>query len=260
MFFYFYDSFVLNNKNEATLTRVESRIIELGINGRVEKLAPLRNMKELLQDGIKRGAHTVVVVGDDATFLRTVNIVAGQDIVLGYIPFGKESALAKVFGIPDTFEACNILSRRIIKELNVGKANKNYFLTSAKLEHTDGLQITCDEQFTVSGRIQPTSCHIHNLGNILSSPVKEALIDTTNNKLVLDMQPNTKKRSLLGRKNSSSSATGGSTLLVRKAELRHEHEPIAVTLDNATTIKTPVTISVRPKQLKVIVGKERMMT
>jgi len=45
MFFYLYDAVVLDKKFSGLLERIESRIIELGINGRVERLTPLRNMK-----------------------------------------------------------------------------------------------------------------------------------------------------------------------------------------------------------------------
>ena len=47
MYFYFYDTFVSDKKNEQLLGKIENRLIELGINGRTEKLTVLKNMKEL---------------------------------------------------------------------------------------------------------------------------------------------------------------------------------------------------------------------
>lgn len=256
MFFYFYDTFVLDKKHEGTLTRVENRIIELGINGRVEKLTPLRNMKGLLEDGIKQGAHTIVIVGDDTTFVRAVNITAAHDVVLGYIPFGKTSPLAELFGIIDTFEACNILSRRIIKQLSLGKANANYFLTSLIAEKTDELKINCDNQFTVSSRSEPMRFRIHNLGDVFSSNEATELY-TNPVRLHLEIDPLPAARSLF-KKNAPQ--TSGSTLPLRKAEITHTTEPIRVQLDNETTIKTPITVTFKPKQLKVVVGKERRIS
>ena len=62
MYFYFYDTFVSDKKNEQLLGKIENRLIELGINGRTEKLTVLKNMKELIEDAIKKGAHTIVAV------------------------------------------------------------------------------------------------------------------------------------------------------------------------------------------------------
>lgn len=256
MFFYFYDTFVLDKKHEGTLTRVENRIIELGINGRVEKLTPLRNMKELLEDGIKQGAHTVVIIGDDATLVRAINIIAPHDIVLGYIPFGKTSILAELFGIPDTFEACNILSRRIIKQLNLGKANANYFLTSLVSEVSNQLKITCDGQFTVSSRSEPIRFHIHNLGNVFATTEPQSLY-TNATRLHLEIEPIPNGRSLFKR---TSTRPSGSTFPIRKAEITHTNEAVPVRLDNETTIKTPITVTFKAKQLKVVVGKDRRIS
>ncbi len=256
MFFYFYDTFVLDKKHEGTLTRVENRIIELGINGRVEKLTPLRNMKGLLEDGIKQGAHTVVIIGDDTTFVRAVNITAEHDVVLGYIPFAKTSPLAELFGITDTFEACNILSRRIIKQLSLGKANANYFLTSLVAEKSDELKVSCDNQFTVSSRSEPMRFRIHNLGDVFStSENKELYVSPT--RLHLEIDPLPAARSLFKK---STPQPNSSTLPLRKAEITHVAEPIRVRLDNETTIKTPITVTFKPKQLKVVVGKDRRIT
>lgn len=256
MFFYFYDTFVLDKKHEGTLTRVENRIIELGINGRVEKLTPLRNMKSLLEDGIKQDAHTIVVIGDDTTFVRAVNIVAPHDVVLGYIPFAKTSALAELFGIPDTFEACNILSRRIIKQVSLGKANSNYFLTSLVAEKSDELKISCDNQFTVSSRSEPMRFRIHNLGDVFG-PTEDKELYTTAAKLHLEIDPLPPRRSLFKK---SPTKSVSSTLPVKKAEITHTNDPIPVRLDNETTIKTPVTVTFKPKQLKVVVGKDRQIS
>lgn len=256
MFFYFYDTFVLDKQNEGTLTRVENRIIELGINGRVEKLTPLRNMKELLEDGVKQEAHTIVIIGDDATFVRAVNIVANHNVVLGYIPFGKESALAQIFGITDTFEACNILSRRVVKAVNLAKANSNYFLTSLVAKNSEGLNISCDNEFTVSSRTHPTQFSVHNLGDIFSD-LENSNVYINTNHLHLQIEPQAKGRSLFGKKSVSPNA--GSVLPIKKAYLDHTDSPIPVVLDNETTLKTPITVTIKPKQQKIIVGKERLV-
>ncbi|MDP3971038.1 MAG: diacylglycerol kinase family protein [bacterium] len=259
MFFYLYDTFVLEKKHENTLTGVENRIIELGINGRVEKLTALRNMKELLESAVKQEAHTIVVVGDDATFVKAINILAQQDVTIGYIPFSDQSNLAQIFGIPDTFEACNILSRRIIKTFDLGKANQNYFLTAAIAENCKGLQIKCNDQYTISFPKHQAQASFLNLGNVLQQPFDETSIrNTTNKQLILEITEPIKK-SRFRRKNTEINEPIPTQLPLQKATLDHESEPIEIRLDNETTLKTPISITVKPKSLKAIVGKERLI-
>lgn len=262
MFFYLYDSFVLEKKHEGTLTRIENRIIELGINGRVEKLTALRNMKELLEDAVKQEAHTIVIVGDDVTFVKAVNILATHKVAIGYVPFGEESVLAKLFGISDTFEACNILSRRITKQVDLAKANQNYFLTAATINQANGLTINCNDEFTVSFPKHNVSIQIENLGDVFGDSFKPGfdvnqVLPAQKKQLVLTMSEQIKRSRLF-----SSPKVGAqhvTRLPIRKAVFNHEQDPIALQLDGGTIIKTPVTITLKQKQIKIIVGKQRLI-
>lgn len=259
MFFYLYDSFVLHKKHEGALTKIENRVIELGINGRVEKLTPLRNLKDVLEGAVKQEAHTIVIVGDDTTLVRAVNVLAHHKVSVGYIPFSEKSSLAKVFGIPDTFEACNILSRRITKLIDLGKANQNYFLTAATTKESRGLRIKCDGNFTVSFPNSPMRIGIMNVGDILDQEfLPNALYSPTDRRLYLHMTDQSHSRGWL-RKTPTYTVDQTTILPMTKAELTHVEQPIPIILDQVTTLKTPLTITVKVKQLKMIVGKDRLI-
>lgn len=245
MFFYLYDAFVSEPKNESTRSQVEARLIELGINGRVERLSPLKNIKELLRSGVKQEAHTIVVVGDDSTFLRAMNIVAGYDVALGYIPFDSKTGVAKVLGIPDTFAACDILSRRIISTAPLLKVNQNYVFNAVTVESLPSdLQIDCDKNFTVSSS-QGHTLRIANLDDIGDEQADHSLVT------VELLEPST------GRKRNVEPVVSS---LVSATQLKiTSRTGTPVLLDGITQLKTPLTVTRQPNKVKVIVGKHRLI-
>ena len=240
MFFYIYDEHALAPTQADALAKVEGRIIELGINGRVEKLAPLRNIKSLIEIALKQKMHTVVVVGGDETLLRVLNLIAASSLVLGFIPFQKNSQLANLFGITDTFEACNILSRRIVRSLDLGKVNQNFFLRELSCTSLADVRIECDGKYTVSSNERFGSATISVLGERLQLAI------TTQAKPTGWL----KKRSALPDR---------TTLFAEHITIQHQTEPVAMLLDQLTTLKTPLTIIAKPHQVKMVVGKSHQL-
>ena len=241
MFFYLYDESARDKKNEATIRGIENRIIELGINGRVERLQPLRNLKEIVTAGLKQKAHTFVVVGSDATLLHAINILADEKVALGFIPLGQgNSHLAELFGIHDTMEACNTLSRRITKPVPLAKANQTHFLTELSLHAPADTELNFDDDYSITittdSRItilpQPPTC----LVTIQPLP-----------------QP---KRSLWGGVSVPLTPT---RLSAHRLTVEHPDKTLEVLLDRTTTIKTPLSVTLKAKPLKVIVGKNRRL-
>src|SRR3989344_7026326 len=139
MYLYLYDSFLNNKKFSNTLARIETRLTDLGIGGKICRISPLRNIKELILDEIRNGVKTVVVVGDDKTLNQIVNGVAKYDITVGLIPIGPDNRIAQTLGIPEGQKACDVLAARIIEKIDLGKINETYFLSGSE-EHTSELQ------------------------------------------------------------------------------------------------------------------------
>ena len=252
MFFYLYDQFVSDPKHDTARQRVEARLIELGINGRIERLTPVRNIKELIKMGLKQEAHTVVVVGGDETFLRTMNIIANKDAALAYIPFRSDTGIAKLLGIPDTMAACDILSRRIVSKMPLLRVNQNYALSTVVVPTTPpDLNIECDGEFTLSTSRQH-SLLISNLEDITAQqPDNEQTVQHTTIRLQFSNPTHGKS----SRKKNPIAAA--SAITAQQIKLSHTNSPVSVTLDNLTTLKTPLSISRIPEKLKVIVGKNR---
>ena len=95
MYSYIYDSFVSQKKYQKLLARVEIRLTDLGISGKIKRLSPLKNLKETIKDEIRGGAKTIVVVGDDSTLGEVINLVAGKNITLALFQLVKTIKLPK---------------------------------------------------------------------------------------------------------------------------------------------------------------------
>jgi diacylglycerol kinase family enzyme len=119
MYLYIYDNFLTEKKYQTQLYRIENRLVDLGIKGRVIRLNILKNMAEVVEDGIKQGVKTVVVIGNDLSFSKIINIIADKDVTLGIIPVDDKSKIAKILGIPPLAAACEILAQRIVKKIDL---------------------------------------------------------------------------------------------------------------------------------------------
>ena len=256
MFFYLYDAFVSEKKYEEELTKVENRLIELGINGRIEKMSILRNAKELIEDSIKKGSHTIVAVGDDSTLLKVINIVADHSVTIGFIPVAHNSKLAKIFGITDGLEACNILSKRLIKKINLGRANQTYFVASLTIAEPADVAIQCDEKYSISLKEADSHLAIYNLGNFLEK-VDEKNWQLFNDKKYLHVVVTDQASGGLAKLFQKSSSPQKSVFPTKKIKISADGKTVPVLLDEQITLKTPVVVSIKPKKISVIVGRER---
>lgn len=257
MFFYIYDEAVVQSNQAAALTKIENRLIELGINGRTEKLSPLRNIKEVIAIAQKQDAHTVVVVGRDETYIRVANLLAASNIALGYIPFAGDSAIAQILGISDSFEACDVLSRRITKMVDALKVNANYVLFSITCTATPHTTIACDNAFTLSFPNEDgVSISLSNIAEPDSRGERSAVKD--HGLIEITSEPKAKGWSFMRGKNEASEAHY-TALPFLHAEIKDAEASLSLVLDNVTTIKAPAKVEFKPQQFKLIVGKNRQL-
>lgn len=248
MYFYVFDAFLRDKKYETALNRIESRLFDLGIQGRSEKLTILKSMKEVVEAALKREAKTIVAVGDDQTVSRLIGIIAGHDVVLGIIPLGKYNRIAEFLGVPYGEKACDILSARIVERLDLGKANDSYFLSFLDISPSQGLSLECDGG---EYRIEPMSGHhsisIYNFGSMGHNP-RDGVLEA-----VIRKEPDTRGLGLLLKKPKREM----SVIPVRTARIKSLGHSLPAYADGQTVVKTPVAVSVAPRQLRVIVGKHR---
>ena len=88
MYFYIYDSFLHDKRFERDLAAIETRLTDLGVSGKIGRLTPFVSARGLVRDEARRGAQTVVVVGNDATVAKVVEGLGEEKVTLGIIPVG----------------------------------------------------------------------------------------------------------------------------------------------------------------------------
>ncbi len=253
MYLYLYDSFLSNKKYSRLLAKTETRLTDLGIGGKIFRLSILRNTEELLIDEIKNGIKTIVVVGNDKTFSQIINLAAKFDIPIGFIPIGSQNEIAQMLGIPKKEEeACNTIAARIVKKIDLGKANNIYFLSNLTVSG-EKLTIECDNKYRITTKIK-NQINICNLKPLLVSNLGPKYFNPHDGFLEILIQPiNTgffqffKKTNVIQK-----------SIIPFKKILICSKDSIPITTDSKKILKTPVKIEVVPKKLKVIVGKSRV--
>lgn len=237
MYFYLYDAFTRDKKYERTLARIESRVFQLGMQGKSEKMTILKSMHDVLRTALQRDATTVVVIGNDATLNRAVNFLFGKEVLLGFIPLGDER-IGHLLSIPHGEAACDTLSRRIITHLDVGKANTTHFLTHVALGPTNDCVLVSDGRMTVTA----TGPHL-----LTVSSVGWKTSDPTDGILETVLEPQNQRRV---------------TRTVFSARTLRIASPTSVNAyaDGVVVVKTPIDISVQRKAIRMIVGKASFLS
>ena len=71
---YIYDDYLNKSKYSRVLNRVEIRLTDLGLNGKIIRLGAIKNIRDVIQNEIKSGAKTIIAVGNN----QTVNKIIGE--------------------------------------------------------------------------------------------------------------------------------------------------------------------------------------
>jgi diacylglycerol kinase family enzyme len=175
---------------------------------------------------------------------NAMSTLAETDVTVGIIPVGEYTEMATALGIPYGVAACDILSARITSTLDLGKVNNRYFLSKLSLPECKSITIDCDSKFQVSA-LSPATIDIANFGE-QGSP-RDGHLD------VIVRPQESKKMFGFGRRSFSKA----SIFPVKKLTIRSGGDSMPIMSDGETIIKTPATVEIAPKKLRIIVGKQR---
>jgi diacylglycerol kinase family enzyme len=243
MYAYVFDSFIQATKHRTEINRIEARLATLGIQGRQEKITILKNIQEAARGLLKRGADTLVAVGNDQTVAKILPLLVESEAALGIIPVGPDQRIAAALGIPTGTGACDMLSRRIMRRIDLGRVGSANFILDAVLPST--CQVNCDHKYTVESLIPGARLAVVNIGwpDVRSRP--------DDGRLELVVEGSTESGWFGHAKNDRSVFT------VRQAAIGKTSDG-QVILDGQVVVKTPLTIDVQRQKLHVIVGRDRM--
>jgi diacylglycerol kinase family enzyme len=243
MYCYLYDELIHDNKKyEKEVLRIENRLTDLGITGKTSRLALFRNAEEMIRDEVDRGVSTVVILGNDDTVKKILNVLVESDVVLGLIPIGPNNELAKLLGVPEGLDACDVLSARRVEEIDVGTINNRRFLTGVSISDFKA-ELMCNEG---KYRIAPTTKSKLLIRNL------DEYSDPCDGMLSAEMESVVKKGVLFKRNILKKSILPFKSLAIRS------DRPITVLVDGDEMEGTRFDVGIEPNVLKVITGKERV--
>ncbi|MEI6378036.1 MAG: diacylglycerol kinase family protein [Candidatus Falkowbacteria bacterium] len=247
MYTYIYDNELADKKYFAPLTKIESRITELGLGGRVVRMNNLRNSRDALLEEIRRVPETLVVIGGDQLMSQTISLIGGSGIPLGLIPLGTGNKLAASLGINEE-NAVNVLSARRLVQMDLGIVDDRTFLKKAELFGSQ-LALEVDELFVLHA-LSDLSINIYNyLAEDEANYLPKRPVPTSGD-LTLAMfkeMPQGFFKKEISREVSS----------INFKHLAITGEDVRAILDDYVEVKSPREVRILEKALDVIVGKER---
>lgn len=243
MHVYIYDEYLNKPKYNRAINRLEIRLTDLGLNGKIIRLGGIKNIKATIQNEIKLGAKTIIAVGNNQTINKIIGAIIDTEIygdfqkktLLGLIPVGDDNSIASSFGIKNIDEACNILLARRVEKIDLGLVGNYYFLSQATIQSA-GTTIKIDDyslEITEKGEVK--------IINLLSDPKENLKSNPHDGKLDILIKTRKKDESII---------------TVEKLNISNPKEKL--TIDGVFEIETPVEIGVMRDKVNVIVGKDRL--
>ena len=247
MYCYLYDTFTQDGKNERELTAIEHRITDLGLQGKIVRLALFRDPAEAIRREVAAGVKTVVVVGHDRTVAQVLDVAVETGVVLAILPIGSPNVLARIFGVPEGVASCDVLSQRIIETLDVGVVNGKRFLSGLRVERGQPRVRSQRGYSVLAAREAPIE--VRNLSTVPPS-TPDDLSNPTDG--CLDVIIHTHTRKGLRRVEHQTCVP------LDRATIEYD-APVEAMVDGEPMEAATFEINVLPKALKVIVGRERMI-
>ena len=256
MYAYVYDSFVTDKRHERALSRIETRLTDFCISGRIERLTMFKNINEIVADAAEQGCETIVAVGNDETVGRLIDAVGEHNMAFGVIPVGEgPHTIADLLGVKEGIEACNILSRRVMHTVDLGSINGHFFLSSVRIPRTRAA-ISCNGQYSVIPT-EDNEIQICNLATVSTTAAGEETISSPHDGYLETVFQPSQPNGFFSRFFRKAEAPAAPTIVpVRKLTVRHT-QPVTVIRDGQRLSSSVIDIKILPKHLKIITGKSR---
>ena len=243
MHVYIYDEYLNKAKYNRAINRLEIRLTDLGLNGKIIRLGGIKNIKGTIQNEIKLGAKTIIAVGNNQTINKIIGAIIDTEIygdfqkrtLLGLVPVGDDNSIASSFGIKNIDDACNILLARRVEKIDLGLVGNYYFLNQASIQSAGTTLEIDDYTLDIAERGEVR------IINLLSDQAEKIKSNPHDGKL--DILIRTRKRD-------------ESIITVKKLKITNAQEKLVI--DGVFEVGTPTEVSIMKDMVNVIVGKDRM--
>lgn len=240
---YIYDDFLNKSRYRRALAKIEIRLTDLGLNGKIIRLGTIKNVKEVIQAEVKNGAKNIIAVGDNNTVNKVVSALISnkaydffqKEILFSIIPIGDNNSIANSLGIKKGEESCNIILARRVKTIDLAWAGKTIFLGKAEL-NSNSAEIEIDEKYKIE----------------VSKGINVQILNIADQKNL----PNLSKINPKDKKLNISINKGRDRTFIASNDIQI-HGLGELILDSSLVEPLPVKLGILNKQLNIIVGKDR---
>ncbi|MCB9798411.1 hypothetical protein H6758_01665 [Candidatus Nomurabacteria bacterium] len=251
MYVYLYDNFLRQKKYDSALKAIETRLTDYEIAGKIIRLQSFSNTKHIIDEEMRRGATTVVIVGNDATFGHVLSRGATCDVTFGFLPMGNGNTIAQVLGIPEGVESCDVLSRRRVVRLDVGWVNNRYFVSQLHVFPHD-VSIEYDDSFSVfavNKKMELVVCNLQPFYFKNKNGTKQA-VHPQDGKLEAFIRP-------LARRGVFKDIYEEPSVFPFEEMVVRGKKPFLVEADGKQSKETKLTIRLAKSRIAMVVGKDR---
>ena len=252
---FLYDAKTNNKTFEKILAKIEIRITDLGLNGKIVRLGPTQSVAETIGNEVRKGANTIVAVGGNELFNQSLNAMAklgapdlaGKKTPLAFLPVGEKNAtIANLLGLGEAVASCDVLSARRIEKFRLGRANHHYFLTRAVIG-TAGTKLEIDDSYTIEFAAAGEISVVNQRTETGSAGGSK--------RAGLELHVRMKKSYRLLPK---SSGPGRPSVLIFN-HLRIINERSVLTIDGSQPVALPAVLAPAAETVNLIVGKDRLL-
>lgn len=251
MYVYLYDDYLKQKKHRGVVKAIETRLTDFGIAGKIMRLQQFSNCEAIIREEIKRGATTIIIVGNDKTFGRVLSRAATLKVLFGFIPVGPGNSIANVLGIPVGVDSCEVLSKRRKVSLDVGWVNNRYFISQLHiLPHP--IKVEYDEQFSVSARNGKMELVVCNLQPFVwkQRGKSDFIVHPQDGKLEAFLRPKT-------RQGVFKEVYEDPSIFPFEEMIVTSDTPFVMEADGKRSKETKVTIRLAKSRIQMVVGKGR---
>lgn len=252
MYVYLYDNFLRQKRHDSVVKAIETRLTDYGIAGKIVRLQAFTNAEAIIEEEIKKGATSIVIVGNDVTFGHVLSRAASCKITFGFLPIGEDNnSIAHVLGIPVGIEACDVLAKRRKLKLDVGWFNNRYFISQLYIPSSE-IDIEYDERFKVSsssGKMELVVCNLKPF--FWKGKKKNYVVHPQDGKLEAFLRPTHKKGLFKKEVGEEPSIFPFEEMVVSS------RKPFPVETDGKVSKETKITIRLAKSKIDMIVGRGR---
>ena len=278
MYFYIVDGTNIPQAQfeRATVT-LQGLLAEFKISGEMARVTSIRTIQDLVETASERGVRTLIACGTDDTFNIMLAYLKGRDFALGFIPLTEDSTLSTILGVTGMHNAVKTIAARRIERVDLATLGDTYFISQAEfgvasskvkeIGFLSGLRGPTLNEIKLKIRIDDSyNMDIVCLGGTVTnsrttSTANSTIANPTDGYLDLLVLEKISKIDFLKYKPDIAAGVlehipGTSVIKCRQVEFL-EPRGFPITIAGRTFAKVPTAITIIPKQLRMIVGKNR---